>query len=54
MSPQDPEQFVVPGTLGAADPSVAAARAGRTAYVAWTHRDAGHSELRLARWNVGR
>ena len=48
------ERFVVPGTRGASYPNIAIARAGRTAYVVWTQHDAGHSNLRLLRWDVGR
>lgn len=48
------EHIVLPGTLGASYPSVGSERVRKTAYVAWTRGVAGHRELRLARWDVGR
>ena len=48
------ERFVVPGTAGASYPVVVADRLSTTAYVAWTCRAGGRTELRLAHWEVGR
>jgi len=48
------ERVVVPGTRGASYPSVAASPVRRDAYVAWTTRERGRSEIRLLRWNAGR
>jgi hypothetical protein len=48
------ERFVVPDTDGASYPRVAAEPVARAAYVAWVCRTGGHSQLRLARWNLRR
>lgn len=48
------ERFVVPDTRGVTHPRVASTFAGRTAYVAWTSHVGARTELRFARWDVGR
>jgi hypothetical protein len=42
------------GTSGVERPQIASSNRDRNAYVVWTERDAGRSQVRMLRWELGR